>query len=545
MRAAIYTLLSIGALVFSWPLLWMLGTSVKADKEIFTSSRSVMPQAPRPVAQSPYVDTRHFAKAEGPRLKELLPVLESHLGSAKFSWPSDLPKDVLVVQCARGAFKRLQDFLPEKDWSLPLEDLKKTALSHVDQAMAADLVAQVRRGILLGKVRARSYDQQEDLLVSAENAATAWTSEGGQASLKPSKEDRQSSAALVYDFAGGPEFSLGQTFKLSFPSDRLYKLRIAYRADDTWHPLSIVVERQGKRLKSEYVTPMADSNWAMITVQEPGPDDVTNKIREWVLLREEGASSISDPKALKVTLSWSQANVFSAWYYKIRRNYLKVFDNMPFWRYVATSAFLVVLNLIGTLLSCSMVAYSFARLKWPGRNAGFALMLATMMIPAQVTMIPFFLIIRHLGWYNTLTPLWACSFFASAFNVFLLHQFFKGIPKDLEDAAKIDGCGPIKTWWLIMMPLVKPSLATIAIFTFMGVWNDFMGPLIYLSDQRLYPLSLGLYAMSVQSSSSMGANASMSLMMAGSTLMILPVVAMFFFAQRYFIQGITMTGLKS
>ena len=165
-------------------------------------------------------------------------------------------------------------------------------------------------------------------------------------------------------------------------------------------------------------------------------------------------------------------------------------------------------------------------------------MLATMMVPAQVTMIPFFLIIKYLNWYNTLYPLWVCSFTASAFNVFLLHQFFKGIPKDLEDAARIDGCGPLRSYWYIMLPLVRPSLATVAVFTFLGVWNDFVGPLIYLGDQRLYPLSLGLYALQLQS------DGSTAMVMAGSLLMIIPVVAIFFFAQRYFIQGITMTGMK-
>jgi ABC-type glycerol-3-phosphate transport system permease component len=165
-------------------------------------------------------------------------------------------------------------------------------------------------------------------------------------------------------------------------------------------------------------------------------------------------------------------------------------------------------------------------------------MLATMMIPGQVTMIPHFLIIRWLGWYDTLNPLWVGSLFGNAFNIFLLRQFMKGIPRDLEDAARIDGCSSLQVYWHVMMPLIKPTLACIAIFTFMGVWNDFMGPLVYLTDQRLYPLSLGLYALNVQAGGSYG------MMMASALLMTLPVVAIFFFAQKYFIQGITLTGMK-
>ncbi|MCZ7592379.1 MAG: carbohydrate ABC transporter permease [Kiritimatiellae bacterium] len=128
--------------------------------------------------------------------------------------------------------------------------------------------------------------------------------------------------------------------------------------------------------------------------------------------------------------------------------------------------------------------------------------MATMMIPGQVTMIPYFLIIKWLGWYNTLTPLWVMSLTGNAFNIFLLRQFMKGIPRDLEDAARIDGCNSWQVYQHVMLPLIKPTLACIAIFTFMGVWNDFMGPLIYLSDQRLYPLSLGLYAFNVQAGGS-------------------------------------------
>jgi len=203
-----------------------------------------------------------------------------------------------------------------------------------------------------------------------------------------------------------------------------------------------------------------------------------------------------------------------------------------------TSLFLVVANVVLTMLACSLVAYAFARLHWPGRDFCFMLMLATMMIPGQVTMIPHFLIWRWLGAYNTLTPLWLGSALGNAFFIFLLRQFLKGVPRDLEDAARIDGCGFLRIYWHIMLPLVKPSLAAIAIFTFMGTWSDFMGPLIYVADQRLYPLAFGLYAFSVQ----VGNNPLLT--MAGSLMMTVPIIIIFFFAQKYFIQGVTLTGIK-
>ncbi|MHB1001524.1 MAG: carbohydrate ABC transporter permease [Armatimonadota bacterium] len=205
--------------------------------------------------------------------------------------------------------------------------------------------------------------------------------------------------------------------------------------------------------------------------------------------------------------------------------------------YLWNTVYITIMSIIGTLLSSSLVAYSFARLRWPGRDALFGMLLATMMLPAAVTMIPVFLIFRTLGWYDTLKPLWITSFFAGAFSVFLLRQFFMTIPTELEDAAKIDGCSYFGIYWRIMLPLIKPALAALTIMTFMGTWNNFMGPLIYLNSPEKMTLAYGLQLFQ----SSHGAE--YGLLMAASTLVMLPVLIIFFFTQRYFIQGITLTGM--
>jgi multiple sugar transport system permease protein len=198
---------------------------------------------------------------------------------------------------------------------------------------------------------------------------------------------------------------------------------------------------------------------------------------------------------------------------------------------------IAVMSVIGTLLSSSLVAYGFARLRWPGRDWVFGLVLATMMLPGAVTMMPQFLIFRSLHWIDTLLPLWVPSFFASAFNVFLLRQFFLGIPKELEDAAKIDGCGFFRTWWEVMMPMVKPALAAVAIMTFLGAWKDFMGPLIYISSPDKMPVAYALQMYNSAHGNEPG------LLMAATTLVLLPVMLLFFFTQRYFVEGVTLSGL--
>ncbi|MDF2440972.1 MAG: multiple sugar transport system permease protein [Abditibacteriota bacterium] len=204
--------------------------------------------------------------------------------------------------------------------------------------------------------------------------------------------------------------------------------------------------------------------------------------------------------------------------------------------FLGNTLFLTLMTVIGTVLSSSMVAYAFARLRWPGKKALFVVLLATMMIPGAVTMMPQFLIFRSLGWIDTLKPLWVPAFFGSAFNIFLLRQFFMSIPTELEDAAKIDGCGAFGIYWRIMLPMVKPALAAISIMTVLGAWNNFQGPLIYLSSPQKMPLAYALQLYQQQHGGEPG------LLMAASTLMVLPIIILFFFTQRYFIEGVSLTG---
>ena len=206
--------------------------------------------------------------------------------------------------------------------------------------------------------------------------------------------------------------------------------------------------------------------------------------------------------------------------------------------YLKHTLIIVILSVLGTLLSSAIVAYAFSRMNFPGRNVLFGILLATMMLPAAVTLLPTFLIFRQIHTIDTLIPLWAPAFFGSAFNIFLLRQFFMQIPMELEDAAKIDGCTYLKTFWDIMMPQIKPALAVIAIWTFMGAWNNFMGPLIYISSPEHMPLSYALQLFNGDRG-----NDEPGLVMAFATMCMAPVLLLFFFAQRYFIEGVTLSGL--
>lgn len=212
---------------------------------------------------------------------------------------------------------------------------------------------------------------------------------------------------------------------------------------------------------------------------------------------------------------------------------------IPLLVYARNTITLTILCVTGAVMSNALVAYSFARLRWPGKDLFFAVTLATMMIPFPVLMVPTFTMFKWLGWVGTYRPLWVPAFFGSAFSIFLLRQFFKTIPMELSEAAKIDGASEFRTFLSVVMPLARPALTVVGIFTFMGTWNDFMGPLIYLVDQKTFTLSLGLQAYQTQHGGT-----PWNLLMAATLLVILPLVIVFFFAQRVFIQGIATSGIK-
>jgi multiple sugar transport system permease protein len=279
----------------------------------------------------------------------------------------------------------------------------------------------------------------------------------------------------------------------------------------TWLPYAYETEIGGE---TRWVKPL------------PGESDTPGTVR--VVAETGGAEHVVAAESLrkKIRFRWE--------------NYGKAITAMKYFPlYLRNTLFLCVMNVVGTVLSSALVAYGFSCLRWRGRDRVFVLVLATMMIPFPVTMVPLYGLFRWLGWLGTLQPLWVGSCLAGAFNVFLLRQFFLTIPRDLSDAARIDGCGEFRVFWQIILPLCRPALAVVALFTFMGTWNDFLGPLIYLTDPQDYTLALGL-----QFFQSQQGGTEWHYLMAAGTLVSLPIILLYFFAQRTFIEGISMTGVK-
>jgi|DewCreStandDraft_1066081.scaffolds.fasta_scaffold03127_9 multiple sugar transport system permease protein len=230
----------------------------------------------------------------------------------------------------------------------------------------------------------------------------------------------------------------------------------------------------------------------------------------------------------------------STWDRLVWENYPNsfTFTKPPFTIFIRNTLIIATLSTIGALLSNPLVAYGFARLRWPGRDLLFAVTLSTIFLPFIATLIPLFLVFRTLGWVGTWWPLIVPHFFGAPFYIFLLRQFFLTIPTELSDAARIDGAGEFQIFTQIILPLAKPALATVALFEFMAAYRDFLGPLLYLNKEEVYTISLGLQKFRMEYDTEWG------LMMAMSVIVTVPIILLFFFAQRTFIQGITLTGLK-
>lgn len=580
-RILTHGVLVAGAIVFSFPFVWMMATSVKLRREMAADQLRIWPSTPTPRDTSPYIDPDEYEPIE--RLDGVPeavwavahPQLMTWLGERVDGWetktlgPDDNPAPAPVdeetyrramiegltmtlsnrigddarryaVEVERGLREgQLGDATLAASLSAEaIEAGRRAILEDAQQLVDEDLLRETfdacYRRFSLGAVRVMTRGYSSLSLCTG----VEWRVVDGPVTLVERRE--KASPVQEARLAFTPDRNAA-TFRFETPIDfdagEIEAVYVGYRADAAWARVTFEVTRDGRLYETDDWLFLYDRDSIEQELRWPSDDIDPMARKPYMLLSDAGpAPDGSPPFAIAMTIRKTSRP--GAWVAKITRNYLGAFREANIARYMMTSFALAILNIVLAMFSCSFVAYAFARLEWPGRNLCFALLLATMMIPGQVTMIPGFLVHRYLGWYNTLLPLWVHASFGAPFFIFLLRQFLKNVPKDLEDAARIDGCGFLRIYWHVMLPLVKPTLATIAIFTFMGVWNNFMSPLIYVNDERLFPLALGMFKFSLRGGTDVG------LMMAGSFVMTLPILTLFFFVQRYFIQGVSLTGMK-
>jgi ABC-type glycerol-3-phosphate transport system permease component len=534
--------------IFFFPFVWMFGMSLKTDEEV--SSTDVFPALPEFTAASPYVipsaavDRPEMASRE--LWNRLWPELLSDASAAVATAP--LPAGVFdsdvaalrqsaAIEAARQAVQWVDPALWNSDGNeTEIRRQYQNGLAHTD--LASILENRLAR-LELGPLQVRSISGH---VKPIEQTGNLWKVVSGNADLIsiPSAGVQ----ALRYHFAdaSAAPVVLQASFDGGIAAADLLRLVVAYKGDGSWNHVDADVTLGSQHYTSYETSYIAQHRGASILLQPPTFQDQTLGPRTWVSLVPAGSGDASpassSPTGGSITLKLYPSSTLRAMWGKFQRNYTRAFRAAPFWTYVANSLIVVILQLAGVLFSSGFVAYAFTRLRWPGRALSMGLLLATMMLPSQVTMIPSFLIWRDLGWYNTLNPLWVGAWLGNAFFIFLTVQHMRTIPRELDEAARIDGMNEFQVWWYVMMPQVKPTLAAISIMTFMGSWNEFMQPLILLRDQTKFTLGLGLFAMRLD------ANVDWPLIMAGNLLMILPVIVIFFLFQKYFIEGVTVTGMK-
>lgn len=541
-RGWLHLILLTGVGIFVFPLVWMAATSMKTDDEL-TNGRW-LPQMPRFVGRSPYVLAAPApVKPIGLSAEQFatfLPILQQTTRHAVDAAGPESPEHAAAA--AAVLLNRMTVRIPATVWAggdqATLRDTYAALLTPeaVREALADRVARFELRGLLF-----RMLDAHVTSICDPDTLASTWRIESGDAQLVALPEG---GAYLRYAFAdaGAAPITLCYDFDLPADFSQLHRLMVSYKADRTWHRIDAELKVGGDRWIGQRPTYLAQARPASILLQPPTFEDHTFKNKIWTPLKLVSSAPLpSDaPPRATLRLMLSPSSTLEAIGAKMQFNYDRAFHYVPFWRYVANSLILVALCTAGTLFSSTFVAYAFARLRWPGRSIALVLLLSTMMLPAQVTMIPSFMIWRELGWYNTLNPLWVPAWFGGAFFIFLMTQHMKTIPRELEEAARIDGLNAVQIWWYVIVPLVKPAAAAIAIMSAMAAWNEFMGPLIYLRDQAKFPLSLGLWGMRTDFTSGID----WTLIMAGNVLMTLPVIVLFFICQRYFIQGMAMSGMK-
>jgi len=555
-RFGVHVTLLAGCAVFAFPFLWLVSTSFKRNEELAVFPPRWIPLIPWHTEQSPFIDGRAYGEMRPPaQLNEAAwervrpAVAESLWASAQADLgPARLQEIAAMAdaehfqpQVVAGLWKQASELVPDDVWKATGQAAaggpgENPLLEFLRRAVTADVVTRtadnVVRRLAVGEVRVRHINND----IVPPETASGWKAEG-DAALTPDEIEGEKGLRVQYDLRRADGFRLVQTLRLPVPAEKIQVANLPIHSDGSWHRTGMTIETGGRVYRAERPLWMDIKSWqeAEFAFRDPP----YRGSRAIVMRLDGGAKTdVTDPNTYRLTLGFRKSSRLGTALDKYIDSYRWALRYIPFDVQLRNTVTLVVLNVLGQLFACSLVAYGFARLKFYGRDVLFGLLLATMMLPGQVTMIPQFVLWKTLGWYNTLRPLWAPAWFGGAFFVFLLRQFFMTIPKELEDAAKIDGCGFFGIYWRIMLPLAGPAMATVAIFAFMGAWNEFVQPLVYLSDERLFPLSLGLNQFRQEQS------AEWSWLMAASTLMMLPVIAVFFFCQRYFIQGVTLTGLK-
>ena len=554
-----YLLLVGAAFCTMIPMLWLLTSSFKTANEIFAVPIQWFPNLPPRVASSPYIVEDAYPKIEKPMAvdeagwKALQPQLtqiiwaeaQSHIAAnGKFS--NYVPSEELQTEIIEGLWQQLVAGLPDEVWNGTTDSVTAAVRDTIIPEAVDTIWGSVYREIAVGTL------QIEDLEFNRTPIEVVnWEAETG--TRIRTSDDLQTAASLSYNFQDSDTTLMTAAISSPIPIERIRRITLPVRGDASYHRLSLTVfvPQSGMNTGStnngityqptrSFVLGSAlwtDSVWRVHGIPGELESSQITMQRVETSLAAQSAVEVGAGSQLFLQLSIHQPAYLSIVWDKLISNYRNLWKTVPYNRYFVNSVFIATASTLLTLFFCSLGGYAFAKYKFRGQKILFGILLASMMVPFQVLLVPLFGLMYDIGWLNSYKAI-VIPFSVGAFGVFLMRQFIVTIPSELLDAARIDGCSEFGIYYRIVLPIIKPALGALTIYSFLGSWNGYLWPLIILRDEAKYTLPIGLANLVGIYRQDYG------ILMAGTLLSLMPIVILFLAMQREFVQGITLGGVK-
>ena len=548
-----YLLLVGAAFCTMIPLLWLLTSSFKTANEIFAVPIQWFPSFPPRVAASPYIVENAYPKIEKPVAVDetvwetLHPELtqaiwtetQAHI-AANAQLSNYVPSEELQTEITEGLWQQLVASLPDEVWNGTTASIV-TAVQNAIIPEAVDTIwSSVYREVAVGTLQIEDLDFNRTQITSVGWEAKADTR------IRPS-DDAQTAASLSYDFQDDNTTYMTATVASPIPIDQIRRITLPVRGDASYHRLSLVVSvpnKSGNGITYQPIRPFVlesalwkNAVWRLHGI--PGELESSHITMQQVetnpTVQSEMEAGVENQLFLQLTIH--QPAYLSIVWDKFTLNYRNLWKTVPYNRYFVNSVFIATASTLLTLFFCSLGGYAFAKYQFRGQKILFGILLASMMVPFQVLLVPLFGLMYDIGWLNSYKAI-IIPFSVGAFGVFLMRQFIVTIPSELLDAARIDGCSEFGIYYRIVLPIIKPALGALTIYSFLGSWNGYLWPLIILRDEVKYTLPIGLANLVGIYRQDYG------MLMAGTLLSLMPIVILFLAMQREFVQGITLGSVK-
>ena len=556
-----YLLLVAAAFCTMIPLLWLLTSSFKTANEIFAVPIQWFPSFPPRVTSSPYIVENAYSKIEKPiavdktAWETLQPELtqaiwmetQTHI-AANAQLSNYLSSEELKTEITEGLWQQLVASLPDEVWN----GTKASIVTAVQEAIIPEAIdtiwSAVYREVAIGTLQIEDLDFNRTPMETVEWSVVTGTG----ARVRPSA-DTQTLASLSYDFRDSNIRYITATVTTPVPIDRIRRITLPIRGDASYHRLSLNVSvlqtaaidndtRNGITYQPTRPFVLENALWKDAVWRLHGiPGELeSSHIKMDRVETDTAVKSTSDTEngnQLLLQLSIHQPPYLSIVWDKLTANYRNLWKTVPYSRYFINSVFIATASTLLTLFFCSLGGYAFAKYRFRGQKVLFGILLASMMVPFQVLLVPLFGLMYDIGWLNSYKAI-VIPFSVGAFGVFLMRQFIVTIPSELLDAARIDGCSEFGIYYRIVLPIIKPALGALTIYSFLGSWNGYLWPLIILRDEEKYTLPIGLANLVGIYRQDYG------MLMAGTLLSLMPIVILFLAMQREFVQGITLGSVK-